>query len=97
MVKQVLLSQIGDPKAFAATLEAHRAALAAHRIGPTGIAAPQAHPLVDSLVQRVPATGPVATRGPDTFQIAPYEIVDDTPRSPEANKAISVLRETLGS
>lgn len=92
---EIPLSAVGDPNAFQAALEAHRAALEAHRSGPCGQPVPVAHPLVDALVVRTPATGPVATRGPDTFTIAPYTIVDDTPKTPEQEKALGVLRETL--
>lgn len=95
MTLKIPLSVSGDPAAFQRALEAHRAALAAHRSGPHGIPAPVAHPLLDSLIARVPAAGPVATRGPDTFAILPYEIVDDTPRTPEQQTALNVLRETL--
>jgi hypothetical protein len=90
---KIPLSQIGDPKAFAAALEAHRAALEAHRVGKAGVPAPIAHPLLDSLVARVPRGDP----HPDDFVILPYEIFDDTPRTPEQDKALSVLRETLKS
>lgn len=91
------LSVSGPADAFAARLEAHRAALAAHRLLPAhkaGAPAP-ADPILDALVLRVPDTGPVAKRKPDTFAIAPYTIVDDTPRTAEAQKAIETLRETL--
>lgn len=89
------LSQSGPADAFAAALAAHCAALAAHRLGPAKVPAPTASALLDSLVERVPATGPVATRGPDTFRVRPYEIVDDTPKTPEQQHALSVLRETV--
>lgn len=80
---QIPLSQSGPAQAFAAAVEAFRAALEKHAIGKPGIHAPIAPSiLVDGLVQRVPDTGPVAQRGPDRFVIADYEIVDDTP--PEA-------------
>lgn len=92
---QIPLSQSGPPAAFAAALETHRDALAAHRIGPAKVPAPVSSPLIDSLVQRVPQTGPVATRGPDTFEVLPYVIVDDTPKPPEVATALAVLRETL--
>jgi hypothetical protein len=84
-----IVSQI--PSSFAAALEAHRAALEAHRMGKAGVPAPVAHPLLDSLVARVPRGDP----HPDDFVILPYEIVDDTPRTAEQNQALSVLRETL--
>lgn len=95
MVVQIPLSLSGPADVFAATLEAHRAALAAHRIGKPGYAAPRAVELVDSLVARVPASGPVATRGPDTFQIVPYEIVDDTPPPPTLEQTKAVLLNAL--
>lgn len=91
----VPLSAAGNPVAFAAALAAHAAALAAHRVGPAKVAAPVADPLVDFLVARIPDTGPVATRKPDTFQVRPYVIVDDTPKTPAQNQALSVLRETI--
>lgn len=87
----VPLSVSGPPVAFAAALEAHRAALEAHRAGPAGQAAPIGHPLLDSLIQRVARGDPE----PDAFEIAPYRIEDDTPRTPEAERAIQTLRETL--
>lgn len=97
MALEIPLSQSGPVPAFQAALEAHRAALEAHRSGPHGQPVPVAHPLLDSLVARVPATGPVATRGPDSFVILPYSIVDDTPRPAEQQTALQVLRETLGA
>lgn len=90
---QLPLSQTGPADAFAAALEAHRLDLVAHRSGKPGVPAPAHTPFLDSLIQRVPRGDP----HPDDFVIVPYEIVDDTPRSPEAQKAIDVLRETLGS
>lgn len=93
---QIPLSVSGPAPAFAAALEEHRAALAAHRTGEAGVAVPIAHTLLDSLVLRVPATGPVATRGPDTFVIAPYEIVDDTPPPPPAPTVEQLKQGLLG-
>lgn len=90
-MKQIPLSQVGDATAFAAALAAHRAALAAHRIGPHHVAAPVAHPLVETLVACVPRGDPL----PDAFQVLPYEIVDDMPKTPEVDQALAVLRETL--
>lgn len=89
------LSAIGSAAAFQALVAAHLKALSSHRTGPARIAAPTAPAAVEAVVLRVPATGPVATRGPDTFTIAPYAIVDDTPKPPEVAAALSVLRETL--
>lgn len=91
----ILLSQSGPPDTFAAALSDHCAALVAHRVGKAGVPVPAASALLDSLVERVPASGPVATRGPDTFRVRPYEIVDDTPKTPEQQQALSVLRETI--
>jgi len=91
-VIQIPLSQVScDPKGFAVDLEAYRAALEAHRSGPHGHAAPTAHPLLDALIQRVPRGDPY----PDAFVIRPYEVIDDTPRTPEEQRAIDVLRETI--
>lgn len=86
------LSASGPAEAFAVVLEAHRAALEAHCAGKPGVAAPAASALVAALVSRVPRGDP----HPDAFVIVPYEIVDDTPRSPEEQRQIDVLRETLG-
>lgn len=83
---QIPLSRIESREAFAAALEAHRAALADHRIGEPDKPAPIAsldHELIDQLIQRVPDSGPVESRGPDRFEITPYEIIDDTPPPPE--------------
>lgn len=93
MTVQLLLSATGDPAAFRSALEAYRAALEAHRAGKPGIPAPVAHPLLEALIQRVPQGDPL----PDLFQILPYEIVDDTPRPPEQDQALRILRETLGA
>lgn len=79
---QIPLSKIGSADAFAAILEAHRAALADHRAGEPEKPAPVAHELLDALILRIPDSGPVESRGPDRFEIAPYEIVDDTPPRP---------------
>lgn len=79
---QIPLSQIKSPEAFRAALDAHRTALAEHRVGEPDQPAPIAHELLDQLIQRVPESGPVESRGPDRFEIVPYEIVDDTPPPP---------------
>lgn len=91
MTISIPLSQIGgDPKAFAVALEAHRADLEAHRSGPHGRPAPIS--VLDDLIERVPRGDPL----PDAFVVRAYEIVDDTPRSEEEQRALDVLRETLG-
>jgi hypothetical protein len=79
---QVRLSQFESPEAFRAALDAHRTALSDHRLGEPDQPAPIANELLDRLIQRVPEPGPVEDRGPDRFEIAPYEIVDDTPPPP---------------
>jgi hypothetical protein len=89
MVIQIPLSASGPADAFAATVEAHRAALAAHAGGPPGVAAPVAPALVSSLVVRVPRGDPL----PDAFQVLPFEVVPD--RTPEVSQTLAVLRETL--
>lgn len=96
-MNQVRLSQIESPAAFAAALEAHRAALADHRIGEPDIPAPIAHELLDQLILRVPESGPVETRGPDRFEIAPYEIVDDRPPPPTLTVRKQALLSELNS
>lgn len=85
------LSITGPADAFAFALEAHRLALEAHRSGPHGTPAPTAHSLLDDLVERVPRGDPL----PDAFVVRPYSIFDDTPRPPEQQQALAVLRETL--
>lgn len=92
---EIPLSKAGSAEAFAAALEAHRADLEAHRVGKPGVPAPVADELLDALIMRVPDAGPVAERGPDKFEIAPYAIIDDTPRAPEVQRAIDVLRQTI--
>lgn len=92
---QIPLSQVGSASAFAAAVSSHVAALEAHRTGPAKVAAPVAPPAVEAVVAAVPAIGPVAARGPDTFAVLPYEVFDDTPRTPEEQQAIAVLRETI--
>lgn len=94
---QIPLTQIGSPGNFAKAVEAHRKALESHRLGPAGKPAPVASHWVEQVIARVPDTGPVATRGPDRFEVLAYEIVDDRPLSDEAAQAIQTLRETIGA
>lgn len=89
------LSQTGAPDQFAKEVENHVEALTAHMMGGSGIAAPRASDLVECVIARIPQDGPVATRGPDRFVALPYEIVDDLPKTPEQQKAIETLRETI--
>jgi hypothetical protein len=85
----------GPGEIFAQAVRAHRDALEAHMMGKPGKPAPVASVAVSSVIQRQPQEGPVDTRGPDKFEILPYEIVDDTPLSPEQEQAINVLRDTI--
>jgi hypothetical protein len=89
------LSQTGQPAQFAQDVQAHIEALTAHMMGKPGVAAPRASELVESVIARQPQDGPVATRGPDRFVALPYEIVGDTPKTPEQEQALNVLRETI--
>jgi hypothetical protein len=88
---RIPLSQSGESAQFAKAVEAHRKALENHMMGKPGKPAPVHNELIESLIERRPQTGPVATRGPDQFVIRPYEIFDDTPVSP----AVQLLRETI--
>jgi hypothetical protein len=46
---------------------------------------------VQSVIRRVPQTGPVATRGPDDFVIQQFEYIDDRPVTPE----VQALRDSI--
>lgn len=92
---QIPLSQSGPPNQFAAAVQQHIEACTAHMMGAPGKAAPRSSELVERVVARIPADGPVATRGPDKFVALPYQIVDDTPRTPEQQAQIDLLRETV--
>lgn len=81
MIK-VPLSSIESPAAFAAALEAHRAAVEAHMMGKPDVPAPIVDELLAALVQRVPDVGPVEQRGPDRIVVGEYEVFDDTPPPP---------------
>lgn len=89
------LSQTGPADKFAQAVDAHIQALTSHMMGAPGKAAPRASDLVERVVMRQVQGGPVATRGPDRFMAMPYEIWDDTPKTPEQQKAIDTLRETI--
>lgn len=91
------LSQTGPAEQFAQEVQAHIEALQAHMMGKPGVPAPRSTDLVESVITRQPQDGPVATRGPDRFVALPYEIYDDTPKTPEQQKAIDTLRSTIGA
>lgn len=93
---QIPLSQSGPEDQFAAAVQAHIDACVAHQMGPPGRPAPRASEWIEYVVTRQPQEGDPATRGPDRFVALPYRIVDDTPKTPEQEQAISVLRETIG-
>lgn len=92
---QIPLSQIGNVLDFHTAVTKHRDALEAHQMGEAGKPAPAAPGIVESVIARVADKGPVAYRKPDRFVILPYQIIDDTPLTPEAQKAIETLRETI--
>jgi hypothetical protein len=97
MTIRLPLSQTGPADKFAAEVQKHIEALQAHMMGGPGVPAPRHSDLVEQVVARVPQDGPVATRGPDRFVARPYEIYDDTPKTPEQQKAIDTLRSTIGA
>lgn len=87
---QIPLSQSGPADQFAQAVEAHRQAKLAHRFT-VSVPAPTADYLVESVVGRVQGE----PGKPDDFVVLPFEIIDDTPRTPEQQKAIDTLRETI--
>lgn len=95
MTLKLPLSQTGPSDQFARAVQAHIEALQAHMMGSPGKPAPRASDLVETVIARRPQDGPVATRGPDRFVALPYDIFDDTPKTPEQEQALSVLRETI--
>lgn len=92
---QIPLSQSGPADQFAAAVQQHIETCTAHTMGKPGVPAPRSSELVERVVARVPQDGPVATRGPDRFVALPYQIVDDTPKTPEQQAQIDLLRQTL--
>lgn len=94
MIK-VPLSRVGSADAFAQKVQQHVRRLTAHMMGKPGNPMPRADELIELVIQRQPDTGPVAKRGPDKFVVLPYEIIDDTPRTPEQQQAIDTLRATI--
>lgn len=88
---RIPLSLAGSPEDFAKAVEAHRKACHLHMMGRPGKPAPTAPDHVKAVIARQPQEGPVATRGPDSFVILPYEIVDDRPVSPE----VQLLRDSI--
>lgn len=75
---RIPLSQVGSADAFAVEVEAHRLAVEQHQTGEPGMSAPAHSELIESLIVRRPAMGPVDKRGPDKITVAPYEIVPPT-------------------
>lgn len=94
MIK-IPLSQTGPADKFALAVQAHIEALTTHMMGQAGKPAPRAPDVIERVIMRQVQGGPVATRGPDRFVALPYEIFDDTPKTPEQEKALSVLKETI--
>jgi hypothetical protein len=94
-MKQIPLSLSGPPDKFARAVQAHIEACTAHMMGKPGKPAPRASDVIESVIARQPQDGPVATRGPDRFVALPYGIFDDTPKTPEQQKAIDTLRATI--
>jgi hypothetical protein len=84
------LSQTGPADKFALAVEAFRQAKLAHRFT-VDVPAPTADPIIESIVQRVQGE----PGKPDDFIVLPYVVEDDTPRTPEQQKALDVLRETI--
>lgn len=91
----VPLSLAGSAEKFARDVQQHVEACVAHQMGKPGKPAPRASEVVEMVVKRQPAEGPVATRGPDRFVVLPYTIIDDRPRTPEQQRAIDTLRDTI--
>lgn len=94
---QIPLSQVSSPEAFAASVQKHITDCTAHMMGKPGKPAPRASEWIEYVVTRVPQDGPVASRGPDKFIALPYTVIDDTQKTPEQQKAIDTLRETIGA
>ena len=92
---QIPLSQSGPADQFAAAVQQYIEARTRHMMGKPGVPAPRSSELVERVVARIPQDGPVATRGPDKFVALPYTIIDDTPRTPEQQAQIDLLRETV--
>lgn len=97
MTLKLPLSQTGPADKFAQAVQKHIEALTAHMKGPPGKPAPRASDLIERVIMRQAQGGPVMTRGPDRFLALPYEIIDDTPKTPEQQKAIDTLRSTIGA
>lgn len=93
MTLSIPLSVVGDTTAFQSALVSHCAALEAHAAGPASVPAPVSIPLLDALVMRVPRGDPL----PDAFQIAPYEILDDSPPPPSLEERKAALTAELNA
>lgn len=87
---QLSLSQTGPADQFIQAVEAFRQAKLAHRFM-VDVPAPTADPPIESIVRRIQGE----PGKPDDFVVLPFEIIDDTPHTPEQQQAIDVLRETV--
>ena len=90
MIK-IPLSQTGPADKFALAVEAFRQSKLDHRFT-VDVPAPTADPIIEAIVQRVQGE----PGKPDDFVVLPYEIENDLPKTPEQQKALDVLRETIG-
>lgn len=90
MTIRLPISLTGDQARFAREVEAYRQAMLAHRFTINEPAPVARDPIIEQCVRRVN----VGPDKPDDF-MTDYEIFDDTPLSPEAQKALDVLRETI--
>ena len=90
MTIHIPLSQVGSAESFVQAVESFWQAKLAHRFT-VDMPAPTADPLVEAVVRRVQGE----PGKPDEFVVLPFEIIDDTPRTPEQQQAIDVLRETI--
>jgi hypothetical protein len=90
MTITIPLSVVGSAESLSEAIESYRSALIRQMDEP-GTDAPMAPDYVQRLVQRVPAEGPVEERGPDTFMVLPFVVIDDTAKPPE--KAAQTLAE----
>ncbi|YBW38335.1 hypothetical protein ACMYR2_0839 [Nitrobacter sp. TKz-YC01] len=77
MTIHIPLSQVGSAESFVQNVESFWQAKLAHRFT-VHMPAPTADPLVESVVRRIQGE----PGKPDDFVVLPFEIIDDTPRTP---------------